>query len=403
MKRHAIHTLLLTIVWACASLTVLADGVIRFPRDSHASVAVVVRDLATGEDLVSQNPHRAMIPASTLKCVTTAASLRAGSDTTHFATDVYLLGEVMPDGILDGYILVKGIGDPTIDSRQFPDNPSLMTEILEALKARGIKRITGGVAVDEDAFPEGGPCEGWQLSDTAYDYGAGLYALNFRDNCHGSRAMRAPDEEFGNALEALLNSNGITLDWDEVVVDEDNLTLLCTHHSPRGREILRNMMRRSDNLFAEGMLRKLAPGQGYEQAVKREKALLADSTVSWEVEDIFDGSGLSRNNRLSALTLTEILATMACEPGAEAAYADLFPVVGREGTVKSLLADWPKASSLRLKSGSMRGVHCYAGYRVDGEGKPTHSIVIFVNDFICKRDAVRTAIENFLKKQFSNV
>ena len=50
----------------------------------------------------------------------------------------------------------------------------------------------------------------------------------------------------------------------------------------------------------------------------------------------------------------------------------------------------------------MNGVHCYAGYKLDAEGNPTHAVVILVNDFFCKRDEVRNSISRFLESQFKN-
>lgn len=376
-----------------------AGSVIPFSRDRASSVAVVVRDLATGEDVVSQNPYKAMLPASTMKCLTAAAAIEAGLDTARFETRVYTRGRI-EDGTLLGDLVIAGNGDPTIESAQFPSNPSFVNEIVRAVKNAGIRVVEGEILVDTSSFPDDGPCDRWELSDLRYEYGAGLYALNYRDNRVGDKAMESPSESFGEALENRLASEGVTVCWQTVDTSGEPLAEILVHRSPRGGEILDNLMSRSDNLFAEGMLRLLAPGQPRSAAIARERRLLSSRGVDFDITDIHDGSGLSRNNRVTARFMADLLEKMAGRRGGAVSYVSLFPLVGEEGTVKTLLKGTSLQGRLALKSGSMNGVHCYAGYKLDSEGKPTHAVVILVNDFFCKRAEVRDAIARFLKQQF---
>lgn len=392
---------------AVGSAAVAADSlvgspapVIDFPLSEASSVAVVVRDLRTGSDIVSQNPRKAMIPASTMKCVTAAAAIVAGIDNDRFRTDVYLQGPVT-DSILHGNIVVNGIGDPTIESGQFPETPGFVSEIVLRVKERGIKVIQGDILVDDSGLPNSGPNERWELSDVKYDYGAGLFALNFRDNKHADKAMKDPAEEFGDALEEALARQDIIVLWDgEKFDNEADMEKILTHESPNCGKILRNMIVRSDNLFAEGILRKLAPGGTLKTALSRERQLLANKGLAFGIEDLYDGSGLSRNNRVTADFMASLLTMMADEKGRKVSYVSLFPRCGMEGTVKQLLKGSDLEGKVVLKSGSMNGVHCYSGYKLDDNDKPTHAIVILVNDFFCKRADVRSAIDRFLRETF---
>jgi D-alanyl-D-alanine carboxypeptidase len=394
--------ILLLAVSALSTLTLQAESVISFSRDRASSVAVVIRNLSTGEDIVSQNPYKAMIPASTMKCFTTAAALVAGLDTSCFETSVSLVGEI-EDGVLHGDLVVEGSGDPTINSAQFPSTPNFVSEIAKAVKQAGVKEIEGVIRIDSSRFPDDGPCDRWEISDTKYEYGAGLYSLNYRDNRVGDKAMDPqPSEVFGEALENSLLAEGVNVDWDEVDLSGATTTEIVRHKSPQCSEIMTNLMKRSDNLFAEGMLRKLAPHQSRSTALAREKSLLANLGLNFDITDIYDGSGLSRNNRVTAKCMADLLALMANRKGKNVSYVSLFPVVGKEGTVKQLLTGSSLTGQLVLKSGSMNGVHCYAGYKIDSEGAPTHAVVILINDFFCSRNEVRSAIASFLKRQFKN-
>lgn len=393
------YNILLVVLAMLAASSAMAGSVIGFPRDRASSVAVVVRDLSTGEDVVSRNPYKAMLPASTMKCLTAAAALEAGLDTVRFETRVYVRGKI-DDGVLMGDLVVVGGGDPTLESSQFPSNSGFIKEIVSAVRNLGIKGIEGEILVDASSFPDDGPCERWELSDVRYEYGAGLYALNFRDNRVGDKAMESPSEAFGEALENSLLASGIPVCWQTVDSTGEPLTEILLHRSPLGGDILDNLMKRSDNLFAEGMLRLLTPGQPRSAAIARERRLLSSRGLDFDITDIYDGSGLSRNNRVTACFMADLLEMMAGREEVTEKYVSLFPLVGEEGTVKSLLKGTRLQGKLALKSGSMNGVHCYAGYKLDDEGKPTHAVVILVNDFFCKRGEVRDAIADFLKRQF---
>ena len=81
-------------------------------------------------------------------------------------------------------------------------------------------------------------------------------------------------------------------------------------------------------------------------------------------------------------------------------YVSLFPKAGRDGTLKRFLRKTRLDGKLALKTGSMTGVQCYAGYKLDGDDNPTHVVVIMVNNFGCERVDVRKAAERLLLELF---
>ena len=75
---------------------------------------------------------------------------------------------------------------------------------------------------------------------------------------------------------------------------------------------------------------------------------------------------------------------------------DLLPRPG-EGTLKRFMADSELATSFRLKSGSMTGVQCYAGYY---KGKRTYAVVVMVNHFSSPRGRVQKEVADTLTRLF---
>lgn len=303
------------------------------------NIGILIRDLVTGNDIVSENPDKFLTPASILKCVTAAAVIIDGHQEHTFNTETTINGEISPDGTLYGDIVIKGIGDPTTESFQFPDNYGMADSIASHISRIGVRHITGGISIDSIGFKNQGPVQKWELEDLEWSYGAGLFPLNYHDNsCPGDRALTDPGETFIDAIECRLRSDSITLGWHDTSTLPTMPRMLYTHRSPSVKQILRTMMEKSNNLYAEAMLRLLSPGGTRADALTRERAILTRSGFDTEAFMAFDGSGLTRDSKLTPRFMADLLEKNAASPQGEL-YISLFPKAGIEGTVKKLLRD----------------------------------------------------------------
>lgn len=385
--------------YTSATAAVPASG-ITFPRSHRANIGVIVRDLSTGENIVEQNPDKFLTPASIVKSITAASVLLAGKADTAFSTPVYALGDIDADGMLNGSIVIKASGDPTTESSRFSNLPGLINSTADCIRRLGIRGIRGSLEIDSAGFVQQGPVDRWEFDDLKYAYGAGLHPVNYHDNtiC-GDKALADPAEELLITLEERLDADSINVEWNEVDTAGLLPRPLLTAVSPDAWQIMREMMEQSVNLYAESMLRLLAPGENRDAALARQLQLLQNTGIDTEAAQLFDGSGLTRANRVTPDFMADLLETMAKSEFSER-FVSLFPCVGQQGTVRRLLCNTPLEGRLVLKSGSMNGVQTYAGYRLDSSNRPTHVVVIIVNDFTCKRAAVTSAISSFLLRQF---
>ena len=147
----------------------------------YASVGVQVIDLDSAKSIASYRPEQANITASTMKTVVSSAALGLLGPHFRFETPVYLDG-VVSDGVFKGNIVIRGLGDPTIGSVFLPNQPNIVAEIIEALKARGVTCVEGTVVGDDSYYGYPYYDEDWDVGDLAYDYGAAVHALSFHDN-----------------------------------------------------------------------------------------------------------------------------------------------------------------------------------------------------------------------------
>lgn len=359
---------------------------------------LLITDLATGKVLASHMPDKGMTPASALKAVTVATLFNQCDMDDVFETPVYREGPVR-DGVLEGNIIVKGSGDPTINAGCAPESQNIVTEIVDALKHEGITAVNGRIVVDNTLFTGPSQPESWGSNRNTW-YGTGSHAFNFRRNRNGSNSVKDPGAVFTNALRKAMKDAGIEYVGEELEVSSPRRQLLV-HRSAPMDEIMRSCMMRSDNLFAECLLRYMASRNGRDGSTRkgadmvkeywRKKGIMRDNI------EIADGSGLSRGNVVSARFLTDVLAKMKDEPY----YASFFPLAGEEGTLKRFLKGTPLQAYMALKTGSMNGTQTYAGYKLDDNYEPTHTVVVLINKLPLSREGARKATEKLLLEIFN--
>ncbi|MDE5870522.1 MAG: D-alanyl-D-alanine carboxypeptidase [Muribaculaceae bacterium] len=401
MKRHiAIFLLIITstMLYAASPLHTFLQS----KSITSGSTAVLIQDLQTGEVLVSHNADRPLLPASIMKTVTIAGLLKEKGPDERFHTQVYADGQIEGNTI-EGDLLIIGGGDPTLGATCEPKSADIAEEIIATLQHKGIKAINGDLRVDTSLYVGPACPPSWVAGDLNEAYGTGNHALNFRRNASGSRAVKNPESVFLSYLSSRLSGAGIHISGghkigDRGVTDSD-ATLLLDHVSDKYAEVMRSCMMRSDNLFAETLLRAFGLARGKEVSTS---ASAEEMLSYWKAAGVptkgvtlIDGSGLSRSNHVTADFINGILQTM----GDNEEYASFMPLAGQEGTLSDFLKGTPLDAYVAMKTGSMKGIQCYAGYKLDEEFAPTHSIVIIMND-IGPRGAARKAAENLLLEIF---
>jgi D-alanyl-D-alanine carboxypeptidase/D-alanyl-D-alanine-endopeptidase (penicillin-binding protein 4) len=150
------------------------------PAIDHAQWSVAVESLSHGDSLYRLNAQRLQVPASNQKLLTTAvAAERLGWDF-RYTNRVYALGAIT-DGVLDGDLVVTSDGDPTINPRH-PRRWGALDDWAKQLADRGLRRISGAIIGDDNAFAEPGWGLGWSWDDIPAGYGAPVGALQYNES-----------------------------------------------------------------------------------------------------------------------------------------------------------------------------------------------------------------------------
>lgn len=160
--------------------------------ESHESLAngmasLIVLNAGTGQVVFAKNEKVGLAPASTLKTVTSAAAYQIlGTDFT-FETTLSHTGQIDASGTLSGNIVIRGTGDPSLGSDRFPEtaDTAVLSAWIKAIRAAGIRKIDGGIVADDRMYNGQTAPRGWTWQDMGNYYGAGVSALNWRENSVG--------------------------------------------------------------------------------------------------------------------------------------------------------------------------------------------------------------------------
>ena len=172
------------------------------------------------------------------------------------------------------------------------------------------------------------------------------------------------------------------------------------------RNILRTLLLKSDNMYTESVLRAIAIKQGgghsMEDGVEAVKKYWCGRGLQTGALFMYDGSGLSRNDRCTASFMTQILRAVEADSAKIGLkMSTLRTRLGEDGNIGNGKAVKRSAARGKIasKSGSMVDVQCYAGYYPYDE--PRYAWAILVNNFSMTRNALKERIDRLLARLFS--
>jgi len=152
-------------------------------QSRYASISLTVLDAKTGEQVFAANPYVGLATASTLKTITSITAFNILGKDYQYVTNLDYTGKI-ENGILNGDLVIKGSGDPTLGSWRYPETREnvVLSLWVDAIRKAGIEHINGRVIGDDSAFGTASIPDGWIWQDVGNYYGAGTSGLCWREN-----------------------------------------------------------------------------------------------------------------------------------------------------------------------------------------------------------------------------
>lgn len=376
------------------ALAARVDTLLADPELAGLPLALSVRD-ASGAVVLSRGPAGTLLPASTQKLPVAAAALgRLGPD---FRYTTRVLAPLPPraDGVVEGDLVLVGSGDPALATPTFaeqvaPQRPhTSLAALADRVAAAGVRRVTGGVLADPWVFADEPVAAGWKsgyvedldatlVSGLTVDAGRKLFV---RDGRLDAKASPDPASEAAAALYVLLGQRGVQVDGGVGRTPGPATgAVLAEVTSPPLDELLRWMLQRSDNHVAEAVFRTLGAIAGdptWAGADRAVREALAPVGLDWAGVRLADGSGLSREDRLSAAFLTQLDAALWRTAEADR-WRSWQAVAGEHGTLRKRLRGTIGEGRLYGKTGSLEDVRTLSG-TVTGPAGDRYHFALLVN------------------------
>ncbi len=326
------------------------------------SLAVVSAD---GTPVFDERGDRAVAPASVLKLVIAASALDALGPAYRFHTMFAARGSVGDDGRLGGDLWLIGSGDPSLVSGDLRNG-------IGVLARSGLRRVDGRVMVDATALTGPPLNPHWDPDDSGQDYAAPISAVSLDGDTIESQEIVGGAEErvwtpmqnvvayVGAQTRSMLAARGIASTQPPGAgASPLDAVVLWDHRSVPLPALESHMLFVSDNHYAEQLLRaiggEIAGTPDDAGGIEAERRFLQRLGVPAPGLRLFDGSGLSPDDRIAAITVARLLAD------SQASLYLLLPLGGRQGTLEDY--DFTTAlGRVRAKSGHLSDVSALAGY-----------------------------------------
>ncbi|HEY2640683.1 MAG TPA: D-alanyl-D-alanine carboxypeptidase/D-alanyl-D-alanine-endopeptidase [Streptosporangiaceae bacterium] len=310
-------------------------------------LGVLVTSLASGHVLYSVNASAGFAPASTTKLATAAAAVHVLGPAARFRTAVVT-------GSSPSAIVLVGGGDPTLAAGRPPPadypQPATLLELAKrtarALRAQG--RRTVRLGYDTSLYTGPGTAVGWSpsyistgnvsvITSLEVDQGklTAAGAPQDADIPDGLPRAADPAGQAAAVFARYLTADGVAVQGSPAPVRAaPRARTLAAVYSPPLAQIVQWMLEESNNVIAENLARHVAIATGQPASFTGGAAATQAALAKLGVRGIqlFDGSGLSVDDRIDPAALVRLVTLAAGRPQLRSVLTGL-PVANFSGTL----------------------------------------------------------------------
>ena len=320
------------------------DKLLDEPLLRRSQVGMMVYDLTADTIIFRYGERQTMRPASVMKLVTAITALDRLGSNYQFRTSLYYTGQLIGN-VLNGDLYCVGGMDPRFNNDD-------MNAFVERVLGMGVDTIKGLIIGDYSMKDETRLGEGWCWDD---------------DNPILSPLLISKKADFlRNFVDELRNK--------DIVVDDNfaegalpNGAYVVGSRFHAFDQILMQMLKESDNLYAESMFYQIAASGGVRHASSANarthiKKLISKIGLNPDNYKIADGSGLSLYNYVTPELIVRLLHYAYRNSEIFSSLYPSLPIAGEDGTLEKRMKGEYTIGNVRAKTGTLTGVSSLAGY-----------------------------------------
>jgi len=442
-SRRRVHTVApVATVYGASQLGNVLNSIIH-ASNTRADIGVFVKSMQYDDTLYTRNIYQPMTPASTMKIFTAEAALLYLGSNYRFSTQLLTDAKGVKNGILQGNLYVVLSGDPSLTYYDLVD--LLLTLKSHQIQAIAGNVYIDNTAYDQRFYGPGwiwkdkSYCYAAPISASIINHNC----LSFKvapSNVSGRAAQvvtfpkyfyptiknsvmtkasrtRACSVRLSNDPGSVISIDGCMPKghgaWGVSYVVTDipeynralfkgilhrlsisvyglvtfgsasrHLAVVGTHTSQPLPELIHEMLKKSDNVIAGALFKKLGqlyskqPGSWENGSLAVSRILSRQAGVNTAGMRILDGSGLSPDNLATPAQMMRVLDYAYHHTATSDDFVSALPIAGVDGTLKHRMGNI--ARKVRAKTGTISGVVSLAGYAVSADKEPL-AFVIMIN------------------------
>ena len=321
--------------------------------------AVIVVD---GDTVVDLNGTDMRPPASTEKVYTAGTALvQLGADH-HFVTTVRATASTTGT-TLDGDLILVAGGDPSFTAAN-------LSTLAAEVAATGLRTVKGKLLVDDSHFDRLVSNEGWKQSFVPGEVGP-LSAF-LVDGNHRSDPATLADPALANLalFRMALTNAGVAVSGalGRGAIGAGGPVLATRTSAPLSELILR-MVKKSDNTYAEVILKEIGVAAGTPTAAGGVAGVVRQFDRFGVARPVMaDGSGLSSINRTSANQQVAWMTKLDASPSGRQMRVSL-PISCVDGTLRNRMCGTSASGKVSAKTGSIDNVAALTGFTQTAKGR----------------------------------
>ncbi|MFZ2863947.1 MAG: D-alanyl-D-alanine carboxypeptidase/D-alanyl-D-alanine-endopeptidase [Ignavibacteriaceae bacterium] len=389
MKIKILFFLLLTNLIYCISkeeaVTKINKILASLPTNTISGI--IVYNPLTQDTIFSVNEKRQMTPASLTKLFTTAVALNIMGEEHQLSTKLFTDDINLSDKVVNGNLYIKGYGNPTFSDF---DLQGMINELI----SKGIEKITGNIIGDDTYLDNIYTREDWiegegsniklpPISALVLDRNKTVTRKKMRKRFRYITEMAKDPAIFAaNRLFTKLKENNIEVGGNSQKGKTPDKSILISQKSIFLNELIALINKHSDNFLAECLFKTLGAeatgeqGNSFysQQAIQK---FVKDNNIYFYGTEIVDGSGISRSDKVTPLSINGVLEKMYFDLNHFDAFYNSLSIAGVDGTLRGRMSGTFAENNFRGKTGTLNGVSGLAGYFTTPDGEDYIVTIMF--------------------------